>query len=131
MRLLLVLALALSPVGVTMCWAGVHILREWWALRRRGIRVPAVAERWMSRAGAFGVYRFMDTGGRVRFAEAERLRSHPATEVEIVYDPKNLGVARAGHGFAEVFVGALCLMVGVLVTASAVFTVVLAIVVFA
>jgi hypothetical protein len=131
MRLLLVLALGLSPVGVTMCWAGMHILRERWALRRRGIRVPAVAERWMSRAGAFGVYRFMDTGGRVRFAEADRLRSHPAAEVEIVYDPKNLGVAREGHGFAEVFVGALCLMVGIVVTASASFVVVLAVVAFA
>ncbi|MFL6111660.1 MAG: hypothetical protein ACJ786_09950 [Catenulispora sp.] len=131
MRLLLVLALGLSPVGVTMCWAGMHILRERWALRRRGIRVPAVAERWMSRAGTFGVYRFLDTGGRVRFAEAERLRSHPAAEVEIVYDPRNVRVAREGHGFAEVLLGALCLLVGLVVTASALFTIGLAVVVFA
>src|SRR2546423_4562763 len=131
MRLLLVRARGLSPVGVTRCWAGRHILRGWWVLRRRGIRVPAVAERWMSRAGAFGVYRFMDTGGRVRFAEAERLRPPPAAEVEIVYDPKNLGVARAVPGFADVFIGALCLMVGVLVTGSALFVIVLAVVVFA
>lgn len=126
MRLLLVLALALSPVGATMCWAGFHILREQWFLRRRGIRVPAVAERWISRAGAFGVYRFMDTGGNVQFAEAERLRSYPATEVEIVYDPENVKIAREGRGFGETLVGVLCLLVGVVVTASALLTLAIA-----
>jgi len=85
----------------------------------------------VSRAGTFGVYRFMDTGGRVRFAEAERLRSHPATEVEIVYDPKNHKVAREGHGFAETLIGVLCLAVGTVVTVSALFTAVLAVVALA
>ena len=131
MRLLVVLALALSPVGATMCWAGFHILRERWHLRRRGIRVPAVAERWVSRAGTFGVYRFMDTGGRVQFAEAERLRSHPATEVEIVYDPKDVKVARESGGFAEALVGVLCLVIGAMVTVSALFTIALAVASFA
>src|SRR6476661_2921580 len=104
MRLLMVLAVVLAPVGAIMCWAGAHMVRERWILRRRGVRVPAVAERWVSRAGAFGVYRFMDTGGRVRFAEAERVRSFPAAEVEIVYDPEHTEVARERHGLAEVLV---------------------------
>jgi hypothetical protein len=130
MRLLLVFALALSPVGVIMCWAGIHMVRERWVLLRRGIRVPAVAERWVSRAGSFGVYRFMDTGGKVRFAEAERLRSYPAAEVEIVYDPENLKVARESQAFVELVVGVLCLVVGSIVAVSALFTIVLAIAVF-
>lgn len=130
MRLLLILALALSPVGVTTCWAGIHILRDRWVLRRRGIRVPAVAERWASRAGAFGVYRFMDTGGTVQFAEADRLRSYPATEVEIVYDPENTRLAREGQGFADAVVGVLCLAVGVVVTVSALGAIAVAVVAF-
>ncbi|NUR30663.1 MAG: hypothetical protein HOV83_33235 [Catenulispora sp.] len=130
MRLLLVFALALSPVGAIMCWAGVNMLRERWVLLRRGVRVPAVAERWVSRAGAFGVYRFMDTGGKVRFAEAERLRSYPAAEVEIVYDPQNVKVARESQAYAELLVGVLCLVVGAIVTVSALFAIVLAIAVF-
>lgn len=100
-------------------------------LRRRGVRVPAVAERWISRAGAFGVYRFMDTSGTVQFAEAERLRSYPATEVEIVYDPENVRVARESRGFAEALVGVLCLAVGVIVTASALMTLAVAAAAFA
>ena len=130
MRLLLVFALAMSPVGVIMCWAGIHMVRERWLLMRRGVRVPAVAERWVSRAGAFGVYRFMDTGGRVQFAEAERLRSYPATEVEIVYDPENMTVARESQAFAELLIGVLCLVVGVIVTGAALFTIALALAVF-
>src|ERR1051325_320264 len=89
MRLLLVLAVVLLPVGVIMTWVGVGTLREQWILRRRGVKVPAVAERWLSQAGSFGVYRFLDGQGQTRLANADKVRTIPAAEVEIVYDPKN------------------------------------------
>jgi hypothetical protein len=131
MRLLAVLAVVLLPVGVIMCWVGVGTLRERWHLRRRGIRVPAVAERWDSRAGSFGVYRFLDTGGRTRLANAERVRTIPAAEVEIVYDPADMMVARERFWLAEVLVAVACLAVGALVTVSGLATLVLAVIVFA
>jgi hypothetical protein len=131
MRLLLVLAVGLLPVGIIMCWVGVGTLREQWILKRRGIRVPAVAERWLSKGGSFGVYRFLDTRGQTRLANADRVRMMPAAEVEIVYDPKNSTMARERFGAAEVFVGVLCLATGIVVTATGLATLVLAIVVFA
>jgi hypothetical protein len=119
MELLFVLAVGLLPVGVISLWAGARMLREQWVLRRRGIRVPAVAERWVSRAGSFGVYRFVDTGGRPRLTNAERVRSVPAAEVEIVYDPRNIALVQERSGLLEVTLGVLCLVTGVIVTASA------------
>jgi hypothetical protein len=131
MQLLLVLALGLSPVGVVMCWVGVRSLREQWVLRRRGIRVPAVAERWDSQIGAFGVYRFLDTAGRTRLANAERVRTIPAAEVEIAYDPADITVARERFRRAETVIAVLCLVMGAVVTVSAFATVVLAVIAFA
>lgn len=131
MRLLLVLAVGLSPVGLIMCWVGVGTLREQRALRRRGIRVPAVAERWESRGGSFGVYRFMDTAGQTRLANAERVRTIPAAEVEIVYDSANATVAQERFWLAEVAIAVVCLLVGAVVTVAALTTFVLAAVVLA
>lgn len=131
MRLLSILALGLLPVGVIMCWAGLGTLRERWHLRRRGVRVPAVAERWNSRAGSFGVYRFLDTGGQTRLANAERVRTIPAAEVEIVYDPANMTVARERFWLAEVLVAIASLVIGAAVTVSGLATLVLALIVVA
>jgi hypothetical protein len=131
MQLLLVLAMGLSPVGVVMCWVGVRTLREQWVLRRRGIRVPAIAERWESRIGSFGVYRFLDTGGRTRFANAERVRTIPAAEVTIAYDPANITMARERFRLAETIIAVVCLLVGSVVTVAGLATLVLAIIVFA
>jgi hypothetical protein len=119
MELLFVLAVGLLPVGVISLWAGAGMLREQWVLRHRGVRVPAVAERWVSRAGSFGVYRFVDTGGRPRLTNAERVRSVPAAEVEIVYDPRNIALVKERSGFLEVVLGVVCLATGIVVTASA------------
>lgn len=131
MGLLSVLAVGMLPVGVIMCWAGLGTLRERWHLRRRGVRVPAIAERWNSRAGSFGVYRFLDTGGRTRLANAERMRTIPAAEVEIVYDPVDMTVTRERFWLAEVLVAIASLVVGAAVTASGLATLVLAVVDFA
>lgn len=131
MRLLLVLAMGLLPVGVIMCWVGGRMLKEQWTLRRRGVRVPAVAERWDSKVGSFGVYRFLDTAGRTRVVNAERLRGIPAAEVEIVYDPDDVTVARERFWLAEVVVAVVCVVMGAAVTVSGAATVVMAVAVFA
>lgn len=131
MRLLLVLAVGLLPVGVIMCWVGARSLREQLVLWRRGIRVPAVAERWDMRAGSIGVYRFLDAAGRTQVVNAERVRAAPAAEVEIVYDPVDMTVARERFWLAEVVVATLCIVTGLAVTVSGVATIVLAVVVFA
>lgn len=131
MRLLLVLAVGLSPIGVIMCWVGTRVLRQQYALRRRGIRVPAVAERWDSAAGSFGVYRFLDTAGQTRLANADRVRTLPAAEVEIVYDPADSTRAQERFWLAEAIIAAICLLTGIVVTAAGLATVVLAVVVFA
>jgi hypothetical protein len=131
MRLLLVLAVGLLPVGVVMCWVGARSLKEQWTLQRRGIRVPAVAERWDSKVGSFGVYRFLDSAGRTQVVNAERTRGIPAAEVEIVYDPADITVARERFWLAEVVVAVVCVVTGVAVTVSGAATVVLAVVVFA
>ncbi|WP_194910601.1 hypothetical protein [Catenulispora rubra] len=88
MRLLLVLAVGLLPVGVIMCWVGARSLRQ-------------------------------------------RVRATPAAEVEIVYDPADITVARERFWLAEAVVATLCVVTGLAVTVSGVATVVLAIVVFA
>jgi len=126
----LVLAVVLLPVGVIMTWVGVGTLREQWILRRRGVKVPAVAERWLSQAGSFGVYRFLDGQGQTRLANADKVRTIPAAEVEIVYDPKNSTVARERFWLAEVAIGVVSLFTGIVVTATAVVTVVLGIIAF-
>lgn len=131
MQLLLVLAMGLSPVGAVMCWVGVRTLREQWVLRRRGIRVPAIAERWDSGIGSFGVYRFLDTGGRTRFANAERVRTIPAAEVMIAYDPANITMARERFRLAETIIAVLCVLIGAVVTVAGLATLALAIIVFA
>ena len=130
MRLLLVLAVGLLPVGIIMCWAGVRSLREQLVLWRRGIRTPAVAERWDLQAGSIGVYRFLDAAGRTQVVNAERVRTAPAAEVEIVYDPVDMTVARERFWLAEVAIATLCIVTGLAVTVSGVATIVLAIVVF-
>ena len=127
----MVLAVGLLPVGVVMCWVGGRSLREQWTLRRRGIRVPAVAERWDSKAGSVGVYRFLDGAGRTQVVNAERVRAIPAAEVEIVYDPADLTVARERFWLAEVLVAVTCVITGVAVTVSGLATLVLAVTVLA
>jgi hypothetical protein len=127
MRLLLILALALLAVGAVSGWAGAGLLRERRTLRRRGVLVPAVAERHGSGAGASHVYRFVDGRGRTRVAAAARVRTRASVPVHVVYDPENDERVQEWPGLANLAVCALCLLVGALATAAALATLALAV----
>lgn len=125
------LALALLPVGAVSGWAGVGMLRERRTLRRRGVLVPAVAERLGPGAGATSVYRFADGDGRIRTAAAGRVRGRAAVPVRIVYDPEGAAPVQEWPGAANLVVCALCLLVGALATAAALAALAMAVVAFA
>ena len=92
-----VAAAGLLVLGSVLMWQGGKVIHDRLALRHRGIWVHGVIERRVAAGSPFGVYRFVDAAGVVRYDNmtSGRLPRAPATETEICYDPK--GKVRAQH----------------------------------